>query len=101
VDRGHDLALLVAHYPHLLEVDAERGEVFGDIADVLVLGAAGQYLVADHQHGGGDGAFGCGGIGDGHRGLAESTRRSLASTYPAIEHDGASSHPPKPANLQA
>ena len=55
VERIDDRRLLVADHAHLPEVDAERGQVLGDIADVLVLGAPGQDLVADHQQGGGDG----------------------------------------------
>ena len=34
-----DRSLLVADHPHFLEINAEYGEVFCDIADVLVLGA--------------------------------------------------------------
>ena len=49
IDRPHDRTLLVADDSHLLEVDAERGQVFGDIADVPVLGPARQDLVADDQ----------------------------------------------------
>ena len=54
VERGDDRGLVVGDHPHFLEVDADRGEVFGDVADVLVLGPAGQDFVADHQDGGGD-----------------------------------------------
>ena len=54
VERGDDLGLLVGDDAHFLEIDPERGEILGDEADVLVLGAAGQDFVADHQHGGGD-----------------------------------------------
>ena len=35
-----------------------RGQVLGDVADVLVLGAAGQDFVADDQEGGGDDLWG-------------------------------------------
>ena len=54
VERGDDLALLVADDAHFRQVDAERGQVFGDVADVLVLGPPGEDLVPDHQQGGGD-----------------------------------------------
>ena len=54
VERRDDLVLLVRHHPHLLQVDADIGEVLGDVADVLVLGAPGQDLVADDEDGGGD-----------------------------------------------
>jgi len=36
-------------HSHFLEIDAERRRIFCDIADVLVLGAAGQDLATDHQ----------------------------------------------------
>ena len=58
IERIDDRRLLVADHPHFHEVDAERGQIFGDVADVLVLGAAGQDLVADHQQRGGDGVLG-------------------------------------------
>src|SRR5439155_16544234 len=59
VQRGDDLDLDVGHHTHLFHVDADVGQILGDIADVLVLGAPGQDLVADDQNGGGnDGAFG-------------------------------------------
>ena len=54
VERFDDLRSIVGDHPHFLEIDADRGEVVGDVADVLVLGAPGQNLVADHQHGSGD-----------------------------------------------
>ena len=54
VERGDDLDLDVGHHAHLLHVDADVGQVFGDVADVLVLGPAGQDFVADHQDCGGD-----------------------------------------------
>jgi hypothetical protein len=37
-----DRSLLIADHPHFLEIDADRSQTFRDIADVLVLGAAGQ-----------------------------------------------------------
>ena len=49
VDRGDDVVLDVGDDPDLAEVDADIGQVFGDVADVLVLGPAGQDLVADDQ----------------------------------------------------
>ena len=58
VQRHDDLVLLVGDDAHFLEIDADRGEILGDEADVLVLGAAGQDFVADHQHGGGDSRVG-------------------------------------------
>ena len=47
---GHDVGLVVGDDANLLQVDADIGQVFGDEADVLVLGPAGQDLVADHQY---------------------------------------------------
>ena len=57
VHRRDDLGLDVGHHAHLAEVDADIGQVLGDVADVLVLGAPGQDLVADDEDGGGDDAF--------------------------------------------
>ena len=54
IERRDDFGVLVRHHPHFLQVDADVGQVLGDIADVLVLGAPGQDLVADHQDGGGN-----------------------------------------------
>ena len=54
VERGDDLRLLVGNDADFLQIDADGGELFGDIADVLVLGAAGEDLVADDQKRGGD-----------------------------------------------
>jgi hypothetical protein len=48
-DGVNDCRLFVANYPHFHEMHAERGQIFPDIADILVLGAARQDLVADHQ----------------------------------------------------
>src|SRR6516225_9350409 len=42
-----DRSLLVANHPHFLEIDADRRQIFRDIADVLVLGAAGQDLATE------------------------------------------------------
>src|SRR5262245_52691546 len=47
VERVDDRSLLVADHPHFLEINAERREIFCNIADVLVLGAAGQDLATD------------------------------------------------------
>ena len=47
---GDDVGLFVGDNPHFLEVDPDIGEVFGDEADILVLGAPGQDFVADHQN---------------------------------------------------
>ena len=49
VERRDDRRLVVGDDPHLLEVDADIGQILGDIADVLVLGAPGQDFVADDQ----------------------------------------------------
>ena len=46
--------------PHFLEIDADRLQIFRDIADVLVLGAGGQDLATDHQKRGRDNLFGSG-----------------------------------------
>src|SRR6516225_6348188 len=54
VDGSNDLRFLVRHHPHLFEIDADSGEVFGDKADVLVLGPARQDFVADDQEPGSD-----------------------------------------------
>src|SRR6185436_3178253 len=51
---GDDLGLLVGNDAHFLQLDADDGEVVGDVTDVLVLGAPGQDLVADHEQRGGD-----------------------------------------------
>jgi hypothetical protein len=60
IDRVNDRRLFVADYPHFQEIHAERGQIFRDITDILVLGAARQDLVADHQKSGRDGLFGSG-----------------------------------------
>ena len=54
VDRFDDLALLVRHDPDLAQIDADIGQMLGDVADVLVLGAPGEDFVADDEKGGGD-----------------------------------------------
>jgi len=43
----------IADHPHFLEIDADRRQIFRNVADVLVLGAAGQDLTTDHQERGG------------------------------------------------
>ena len=40
IERIDDCGLLVADHPHFPEIDTERGQIFRDIANVLVLGAA-------------------------------------------------------------
>src|SRR5262249_13537953 len=62
IERVYDRRLLVADHPHFHEIDAERGEIFRDIANVLILGAAGQDLVADHQERSSNDFFGRGRI---------------------------------------
>jgi hypothetical protein len=49
IERIDYRGLLVADHPHFPEIDTERGQIFRDIANVLVLGAARQDLVADHH----------------------------------------------------
>ena len=58
VERIDDRRLVVADHADLLEIDPDRGQVLGDVADVLVLGAAGQDFVADHQQRRADGLRG-------------------------------------------
>ena len=60
VERGDDLRLFVGDDAHFLQIDADIGEILGDVADVLVLGAPGQNLVADDQERRGDDAAGFG-----------------------------------------
>ena len=56
VQRVDDLGLDVADHPRLGQVDPVGGEVFGDVVQVGVLGAAGQDLVADDVASRGDAA---------------------------------------------
>ena len=49
-----DLGFYVGHNPDFTQVDAEGGEVFGDVADVLVLGPPRQDFVADDKDRRGD-----------------------------------------------
>ena len=90
-----DRSLLVANHPHFLEIDADRRQIFRDIADVLVLGAAGQDLATDHQERGRDGLFGSGRICGCHDHLQENapndgptqdgeTRELVVRPYTAI-----------------
>ena len=55
VQRRDDLLLDIRNDARLADFDADLREIFGDIADVAVLGAAGEDFVADHENGGGDG----------------------------------------------
>ena len=55
VDGRDDLVLDVGDDARLLNVDADLRQILGDIAEVAVLGAAGEDFVADHEHGGGHG----------------------------------------------
>ncbi len=64
IERIDDRGLLVTDYPYFPEIDPERSQIFRDIADVLILGAAGQDLVAYHQECGD--RFGSGHIGGCH-----------------------------------
>lgn len=46
--------LVVGDDPHFLEVDAGKRQQIGEVADIFILGAAGEKFVADGEHGGGD-----------------------------------------------
>jgi hypothetical protein len=46
---------IIGHDPHFLKIYAGGGEQFGEMADVLVPGAARQKLVADGECRSGDG----------------------------------------------
>ena len=61
-----DRSLLIADHSHFLEIDADRGQILRDIADVLVLGAAGQDLTTNHQERGRDNLFGSGRVDGWH-----------------------------------
>jgi len=54
VHRRNDVLFVIGNNPHLFQADADSGQMAGDGADVLVLGPAGQDLVADHQNARGD-----------------------------------------------
>ena len=53
VDRLNDRLLDIGHHPRFLQVDPQRCQKIGDIAEILVLGTPGQDLIADQQDGGG------------------------------------------------
>ncbi len=54
IDRIHDRFLVVGDDTHLAQIYANQRQHIGKMADVLVLGPAGEKLVADGEHGGGD-----------------------------------------------
>ena len=54
IQRFHDCRFVVRNDADFLEIDPDHRQVFGDIADVLVLRAAGQDFVTDHQNSRGD-----------------------------------------------
>ncbi len=59
LERFDDLVLDVRHDSHFAQIDADLGEVVGDVADILVLGPPGQDFVADDKDGSGHiGLFG-------------------------------------------
>ena len=47
--RGYDFREGHLLCPHSLGIDAQRLQIFGDMANVLILGAARLDLAADHQ----------------------------------------------------
>ena len=49
----HDVVLDIRNNAGFLEIDAERGEIIGEEAQVLVLGAAREDFIADEENGGG------------------------------------------------
>ena len=50
VDRLHDHRLVVGKDPRLPELDSELREPAGHVVEIAIRGAAGQHLVADHEH---------------------------------------------------
>jgi hypothetical protein len=82
--RIDDRPLLVTDHPHFLEIDPERGQIFRDIADVPILGAAGQDLVADHQECGD--LFGSGRVGGCHDCLGATEEDTAIAGYAASSH---------------
>ena len=54
IHRRYDLVFLVGNDAHLLQVDPDGRHDVGEMADIFILGAAGQNLVADDKHGGSD-----------------------------------------------
>ena len=86
-----DRHLLVTDHTHFPEIDPERGQIFRYIADVLILGAARQDLVADHQERGDFFGSGCvGGYHDHLRRRIETAemRRTSITTNPYIRAGG-------------
>ena len=75
VERGDDFFLDVRHDPRLAQFDADARDIFRDIADVAVLGAAAENLIADHEHGGG---YGLGRVGHSVGGSCFGVDRKLA-----------------------
>jgi hypothetical protein len=73
-----DCSLLIADH-RFLEINANRGQIFRDIADVLVLGAAGQDLAPDQQERGRDNPCGGGRASHPSRISRHQRRPSLAS----------------------
>lgn len=65
VQRLDNRFLLVGDDADFLEVNAGHGEHIREVADILVLGAAGRQFVADGEHGGSHDGGGGGGIGHG------------------------------------
>ncbi|MDT4873479.1 hypothetical protein FQZ97_1087270 [compost metagenome] len=55
IDGIDDIVGFVAHHPHFPQLDAEVGAKIGGSADIDVLGAAREDLVANNQQSGGDG----------------------------------------------
>ncbi len=55
VDRRDDILLDVGHDPDFPDVDADVGQIFGDVADILVFRPPGEDFVADDQNRGRDG----------------------------------------------
>jgi hypothetical protein len=92
IERVDDRSLLVADHPHFLEIDADRRQIFGDIADVLVLGAARQDLSPITRSAAVTTSFAAGELAVGMitcGGRADDAQRSNTRAY--------SSHPPLPA----
>ena len=55
VHRGGDLGLAIGHDPDLAQRNSDPRQIGGDVGDVLVLGAARQDLLANHEERGRDG----------------------------------------------
>src|SRR4029077_3797516 len=56
VHRGNDRRLLVGDDADFFQIDADVGQKVGDVADILILGAAGKDFVPDYKNGGGHNA---------------------------------------------